>query len=338
MSNAPSASQRKPATGAPDRSSTAPAIHAVGLTTRFGDLVAVDHLDLTVNRGEVYGFLGPNGSGKSTTIRMLCGLMLPSGGDIDVLGCKIPRDAETLKRHIGYMTQRFTLYEDLTVLENLSFLAAVHEVPRGAARARIEELLERYWLTDQRNQLAGTMSGGQRQRLALAGTVLHKPDLLFLDEPTSAVDPQSRREFWDSLFELADAGTTLLVSTHYMDEAERCTRLAILDAGRIVADGTPRELLERVPGRTVLVETDDPRRAQRALTGFEGVIALAQIGTALRVLAADKPDLERRIEERLRSEGVDAKVVPTPPNLEDVFVAATLKQKEKAKDTKEEAA
>jgi ABC-2 type transport system ATP-binding protein len=224
------------------------------------------------------------------------------------------------------------------VLENLSFLAAVHEVPRRDARARIEELLKRYWLTEQRTQLAGTMSGGQKQRLALAGTVLHKPDLLFLDEPTSAVDPQSRREFWDSLFELADAGTTLLVSTHYMDEAERCTRLAILDAGRIVADGTPRELLERLPGRTVLVETHDPRRAQQALAGFEGVIALAQIGTALRVLAASVPDLERRISERLRSEGVEAKVAPIAPNLEDVFVSATQKEKEKRKDAKEEAA
>jgi ABC-2 type transport system ATP-binding protein len=315
---------------APATAADRPAIRAAGLTKRFGNLVAVDRLDLTVNRGEVYGFLGPNGSGKSTTIRMLCGLLSPSSGDIEVLGCKIPRDAETLKRHIGYMTQRFTLYEDLTVLENLSFLAAVHEVPRRATRARIDELLKRYWLTEQRNQLAGTMSGGQRQRLALAGTVLHKPDLLFLDEPTSAVDPQSRRDFWDSLFELADTGTTLLVSTHYMDEAERCTRLAILDAGRIVADGTPRELLERLPGRTVLVETDDPRRAQRALTGFEGVIALAQIGTALRVLAAQSPDLERRIDEKLRSEGLDAKVAPISPNLEDVFVAATLKKKERS--------
>jgi ABC-2 type transport system ATP-binding protein len=336
MSGAPSASQPKPEGGTSGRSADEPAIRAVGLTKRFGQLVAVDHLDLTVNRGEVYGFLGPNGSGKSTTIRMLCGLLSPSSGDIEVLGCKIPRDAETLKRHIGYMTQRFTLYEDLTVLENLSFLAAVHEVPRRDARARIEELLKRYWLTEQRTQLAGTMSGGQKQRLALAGTVLHKPDLLFLDEPTSAVDPQSRREFWDSLFELADSGTTLLVSTHYMDEAERCTRLAILDAGRIVADGTPRELLERLPGRTLLVETHDPRRAQNALNGFEGVIALAQIGTALRVLAAAAPDLERRIGERLRSEGVEAKVAPIAPNLEDVFVSAT--QKEKRTDAKEEAA
>ena len=337
MSAAPSAPQREPAGGTPDRSADEPAIRAAGLTKRFGHLLAVDHLDLTVNRGEVYGFLGPNGSGKSTTIRMLCGLLLPTGGEIEVLGCKIPRDAETLKRHIGYMTQRFTLYEDLTVLENLSFLAAVHEVPRAAARARIEELLERYWLTEQRTQLAGTMSGGQKQRLALAGTVLHKPDLLFLDEPTSAVDPQSRREFWDSLFELADAGTTLLVSTHYMDEAERCTRLAILDEGRVVADGTPRELLERLPGRTVLVETDDPRRAQQALTGFAGVIALAQIGTALRVLAARDDNLESRISERLRSEGVDAKVAPIAPNLEDAFVAATLKQKTQGEEIEEDA-
>ena len=338
MTAAPSESRLEPAGGTPDRSADAPAIRAVGLTKRFGQLVAVDHLDLTVNRGEVYGFLGPNGSGKSTTIRMLCGLMLPSGGEIDVLGCKIPRDAEKLKRRIGYMTQKFSLYEDLTVEENLSFLASVHELSGAAARARIAELLERYWLTEQRKQLAGTMSGGQKQRLALAGTVLHKPDLLFLDEPTSAVDPQSRRDFWDSLFALADAGTTLLVSSHYMDEAERCTRLAILDAGKIVADGTPRELMDRLPGRTMLVETDDPRRAQRALTGFEGVIALAQIGTALRVLASDSPDLEKRIGERLRSESVEAKVAPIPPNLEDVFVAATLKQKEKGKETKEKAA
>ena len=216
-----------------------------------------------MRRREVYGFLGPNGSGKSTTIRMLCGLLNPTAGEIDVLGCQIPRDAEALKRRIGYMTQRFSLYEDLTVDENLAFLAAVHDMPRAKARPRIDEL-HRALLAraEQRKQLAGTLSGGQKQRLALAGTVLHKPDLLFLDEPTSAVDPQSRREFWDSLFELADQGTTLLVSTHYMDEAERCTRLAILDRGRIVADGTPHELMAGLPGRTLLVET--PRAAPRA--------------------------------------------------------------------------
>ena len=301
------------------------AIHATGLSKRFGHVVAVDGLNLTVRRREVYGFLGPNGSGKSTTIRMLCGLLNPTSGDIDVLGHRIPRDAEALKRRIGYMTQRFSLYEDLTVDENLAFLAAIHDMPRAKARPRIDELVERFWLTKQRKQLAGTLSGGQKQRLALAGTVLHKPDLLFLDEPTSAVDPQSRREFWDSLFDLADQGTTLLVSTHYMDEAERCTRLAILDRGRIVADGTPHELMAGLPGRTLLVETPEPRRAQRALHDLPGVIALAQIGTSLRVLGGTDGDLEERIDARLREANVVGTVEATAPNLEDVFVADTVK-------------
>ena len=307
------------------------AIRATGLTKRFGHVVAVDKLDLTVRRREVYGFLGPNGSGKSTTIRMLCGLLNPTAGDIDVLGCKIPRDAEALKRRIGYMTQRFSLYEDLTVDENLAFLAAIHDMPRAKARPRIEELIERFWLGSQRKQLAGTLSGGQKQRLALAGTVLHKPDLLFLDEPTSAVDPQSRREFWESLFELADEGTTLLVSTHYMDEAERCTRLAILDRGRIVADGTPHHLLASLPGRTWLVTTSEPRRAHRALDDLPGVIAVAQIGTSLRVLGSSDGDLKQRLEARLRETG-GATVEPTAPNLEDVFVAATVKSRGDARE------
>jgi ABC-2 type transport system ATP-binding protein len=305
------------------------AIHAQGLTKRFGALVAVDGLNLTVQRREVYGFLGPNGSGKSTTIRMLCGLLNPSSGEIDVLGNNIPRDAEALKKRIGYMTQRFSLYEDLTVEENLSFLAAVHAVPHAAARTRIAELLERYWLVDQRKQLAGTLSGGQKQRLALAGTVLHKPDLLFLDEPTSAVDPQSRREFWDSLFELADEGTTLLVSTHYMDEAERCTRLAILDHGRIVADGSPRALMDGLPSRTWLVETDEPRRAQAVLRDLPEVTAVAQIGASLRVLATAAPGFEQHAAAHLHGAGLTVAVYTTAPNLEDVFVAATAKAAER---------
>jgi ABC-2 type transport system ATP-binding protein len=308
------------------------AIQARGLSKRFGSVIAVDGLDLTVRRREVYGFLGPNGSGKSTTIRMLCGLMNPTAGEIDVLGHRIPRDAEALKRRIGYMTQRFSLYEDLTVDENLGFLAAVHDLPRHQARSRIDALVERFWLTKQRKQLAGTMSGGQKQRLALAGTVLHKPDLLFLDEPTSAVDPQSRREFWDSLFELADEGTTLLVSTHYMDEAERCTRLAILDRGRIVADGTPYELMAGLPGRTWLIATGEPRRAQHALRDVPGVLALAQIGNSLRVLGAAESELEQRLSARLDAAGVAGRVETTAPNLEDVFVAATTKPKESARE------
>ena len=302
-----------------------PAIEARGLTRRFGDLVAVDQVDLTVAKSQVYGFLGPNGSGKSTTIRMLCGLLSPTAGDIQVLGLKIPQQAEQLKRRIGYMTQKFSLYEDLSVLENLEFLAAVHDLPRTRARSRIDDLLQRYWLADRRDQLAGTMSGGQKQRLALAGAVLHGPELLFLDEPTSAVDPQSRREFWDSLFELADAGTTILVSTHYMDEAERCHRLAILDQGRLVADGAPRELCARLPYAVWLVDCGQPRRAQQALQQQAGIVALAQIGAELRVLAANTAWDADALMGHLRSSGIDAQVRRGDPNLEDVFVAATRK-------------
>ena len=282
-------------------------IRARGLTKRFGDFTAVDTLDLDVRRAEVFGFLGPNGSGKSTTIRMLCGLLSPSAGEIDVLGCRIPQDAEALKRRIGYMTQKFSLYDDLSVGENLDFLAAVHGLPKREARQRIDELLMLYHLDDRRRQLAGTLSGGQKQRLALAGAVLHKPDLLFLDEPTSAVDPQSRRDFWDSLFELAEAGTTLLVSTHYMDEAERCTRLGILDEGRLAADGSPEELLAQLPGTSLLVECEQPRQAQRTLQGGEGILALAQIGASLRVLVEEGQSASD-ISTRLHEAGIDAEV------------------------------
>jgi ABC-2 type transport system ATP-binding protein len=306
-----------------DLPSAEPVIRARGLSKRFGPVRAVDRLDLDVRYGEVYGFLGPNGSGKSTTIRMLCGLMLPTEGEINVLGLAIPEESEALKRRIGYMTQKFSLYEDLNVRENLSFLAAIHGLGGKRARRRIDEVVERYWLKDLERQLAGTLSGGQKQRLSLAGTVLHEPDLLFLDEPTSAVDPQSRREFWDSLFELADSGTTLLVSTHYMDEAERCTRLAILDHGRIAVDGAPHDLLTNLPGRTWLLQAADLRGVQRALQGQAQVLSVAQIGASLRVLSEDSDAAEAAIEARLREAGLAVKLRSAPPNLEDVFVAAT---------------
>ncbi|MDE1885437.1 MAG: ABC transporter ATP-binding protein [Xanthomonadaceae bacterium] len=296
---------------------------ARGLTRTFGKVTAVDRLDLTVGRAQVYGFLGPNGSGKSTTIRMLCGLLLPSAGEIQVLGYRIPEQAEALKRRIGYMTQKFSLYDDLTVRENLEFVAAVHELDRARSRTRVAELLARYWLGELRDQLAGTLSGGQKQRLALAAAVLHAPELLLLDEPTSAVDPQSRREFWDSLFALTDAGTTILVSTHYMDEAERCHRLAILDRGRLVADGTPRELADALPGQVFVIDCINPRAAQDALAQFPEIAAMAQIGASLRVLGSDGADLRTRIAARLRTAGIVAQVETARPNLEDVFVAAT---------------
>jgi ABC-2 type transport system ATP-binding protein len=299
------------------------AIRAHGLTKRFGTLVAVDHVDLAVPKRQVYGFLGPNGSGKSTTIRMLCGLLTPSEGTIDVLGLSIPSQAEALRTRIGYMTQKFSLFDDLTVRENLEFMADVQALARAKARQRVAELIDEYRFSDRQRQLAGTLSGGQKQRLALACAVIHEPELLFLDEPTSAVDPESRRDFWEKLFELTDKGTTLLVSTHYMDEAERCHRIAILDHGALVADGTPMELTAGLDGRTLLVAASDPRRAQQAIVHIEGVISVAQIGNSLRVLTDGRDDVQRNVADALARAGQRGDVEPVHASLEDVFVAAT---------------
>jgi ABC-2 type transport system ATP-binding protein len=302
------------------------AISARGLTKQFGKLVAVDHVDLTVPRSHVYGFLGPNGSGKSTTIRMLCGLLTPTAGEIEVLGLSVPRQAEALRRRIGYMTQKFSLFEDLSVRENLEFLAAAHDVSKARSRQRVDELIEQYDFADRQRQLAGTMSGGQKQRLALAGAVVHEPELLFLDEPTSAVDPESRRNFWEKLFQLADDGATILVSTHLMDEAERCHRLAILDTGRLVADGTPLELMGALEGRIVEVTTAQARRVQRALLGQPGVLSVAQIGSNVRVLTTAGEAVTGSVRRALDDAGLQGEVATVAPNLEDVFVEATRKQ------------
>ena len=316
------------------------AIHARGVTKRFGDQIAVDHVDLDVPAQRVFGFLGPNGSGKSTMIRMLCGLLTPSDGDIEVLGLRIPEQAEALRKRIGYMTQKFSLFDDLSVRENLEFLAAIQGVPKAKTKGRIDELVEQYHFKDRQKQLAGTMSGGQKQRLALACAVIHEPELLFLDEPTSAVDPESRRDFWEKLFELADIGTTLLVSTHLMDEAERCHHLAILDRGKLVADGTPGELTKQIEGRTLCVEAADPRRVQRTLVDVEGVLGVAQVGNVLRVLVDEvaKADAQQRIDAALAKAGQEADVAVAPPNLEDVFVAATRSHARDASAAKERAA
>jgi len=306
---------------APD--ATGVAIHTRGLTKRFGSLVAVDHVDLDVPKRSVYGFLGPNGSGKSTTIRMLCGLLMPSEGDIQVLGLPIPKDAEALRRRIGYMTQKFSLFDDLTVRENLEFMAAIQDVPRLMLKSRVDALVAQFHFGDMQGQLAGTMSGGQKQRLALAVAIVHTPELLFLDEPTSAVDPESRRDFWDRLFELADGGTTLLVSTHYMDEAERCHALAILDQGRLVANGTPADLTAALQGRTLMVSASQPRQVRHALTGQPGILSVAQIGNTLRVLGDGQGDPSGDVRDALAKAGIQAELSAIEPNLEDVFVAAT---------------
>ena len=304
-------------------------IRARGLTKRFGQLTAVDHLDLDVPRAIIYGFLGPNGSGKTTAIRMLCGLLTPTEGKASVLGVEVPGDAAALKARIGYMTQKFSLYGDLTVLENLHFIANVYAYPRARRRARIDDLVARYDLGRQRKQLAGTMSGGQKQRLALACAVLNEPELLLLDEPTSAVDPKSRRDFWAKLFELADGGTTILVSTHYMDEAERCHRLAILDHGTKVADGSPADLQARTGMSVVEVVADDPAMAQSRLQALDEVRSVTQLGIRLRVLLPERvADPAALVEAALASNGLQAECRRVSASLEDVFVAVTLDEGE----------
>ena len=301
------------------------AIESRGLSKHFGDLKAVSELDLKVPRGQIYGFLGPNGSGKSTTIRMLCGLLTPTEGSATVLDTEIPGNARYLKPKIGYMTQKFSLFGDMTVFENLQFMAEIYSFPKASRTARIDELLEKYDLVDQRRQLAATMSGGQKQRLALACAVLHHPELLLLDEPTSAVDPQSRRDFWANLFRLAEGGTTILVSTHYMDEAERCHRLAILDHGVKVADGTPQQLQANTGMHIIEVLADDPYRAQEALDDGDEIASVTQLGMRLRVLIPVQiEDPLGKVKGLLDGHGVPAEVRMTTASLEDVFVAVTL--------------
>jgi len=301
------------------------AIRARGLSKVFGDLRAVDRLDLDVPRASIYGFLGPNGSGKSTTIRMLCGLLTPTEGGANVLGIEVPGDAKLLKPRIGYMTQKFSLFGDMTVLENLQFIAEIYSIPAGRRAQRIDEVLEHYDLVEQRRQFAGTMSGGQKQRLALGCAVLHKPELLLLDEPTSAVDPQSRRDFWANLFRLAEAGTTILVSTHYMDEAERCHRLAILDHGVKVADGAPQDLQQSTGMNVIEVLADDPYHAQKAISTLPIVASVTQLGIRLRVLIPTSfGDALEQVQKVLSSHNISADAQLSSASLEDVFVAVTL--------------
>ncbi len=310
---------------------------ASGLSRKFGSLLAVNNINLKIPTGSIYGFLGPNGSGKSTTIRMLCGLLTPSSGTVEVLGLQIPKQAEILKHQIGYMTQRFSLYDDLTVKENLSFVGEIYAIPRKQRKQRVTELLKEFELLDRAKQRAGTLSGGQRQRLALAAAILHKPSLLLLDEPTSAVDPQNRRDFWATLFALAEQGTTILVSTHYMDEAERCHRLAILDEGVIVADGEPKFLGENIDMRVYEVVAEKTNEARIALLNLTEVFSVTQVGLHLRVLMPKSiADSLALVEGMLHSSGILGTVSEIEPNLEDVFVAVTEKHRQEDKPISQE--
>jgi ABC-2 type transport system ATP-binding protein len=293
-----------------------PAIDVEGLTKRFDGKVAVDHFSLRVERGQIYGFLGPNGSGKTTTIRMLCGLLTPDEGRGTCLGYDILTQSERIKREVGYMTQRFSLYEDLSIAENLDFVARVYAVPdRGR---RIGAALESLGLTERRGQLAGTLSGGWKQRLALAACLLHDPQLLLLDEPTAGVDPGARRDFWEHIHMLAHGGITILVSTHYMDEAERCHALAYIAYGKLLTHGTTREVIEHAGLATWSIEGADLMTLAGELRGLPGVEMVAPFGTALHVSGTDAVALERSLAPLAGRAGLALRKVA--PGLEDVFI------------------
>ena len=293
-----------------------PAIRVSGLVKRFGDKTVVDHIAIEVPRGAIFGFLGPNGSGKTTTIRMLCGLLTPDAGEGACLGFDIRREAREIKRRVGYMTQRFGLYEDMTVRENLEFIGRMYDVLPLAART--EEILARFGFVERQRQLAGTLSGGWKQRLALAGCIMHRPELLLLDEPTAGVDPNARREFWEMIHALSADGVTVLVSTHYMDEAERCHRIAYLAWGKLLLEGTVAEVVEGSGLVTWSVAGPELAALQEDLKRRPGVEMAAAFGTALHVTGIDEAALERAIapfrdDLRYRWEKIE-------PSLEDVFI------------------
>jgi ABC-2 type transport system ATP-binding protein len=306
-----------------------PAVATRGLTKRFGPVLAVDHIDLVVQAGELYGFLGPNGAGKSTTLRMLCGILVPTEGDGAVLGFDLRRDPEPIKSAIGYMSQRFSLYDDLTVLENLTFYARVYMVPRAERPPRIDRMLRLADLGGRERQLAGQLSGGYRQRLALACALVHGPRLVFLDEPTAGVDPVSRRTFWALIRRLADAGTTILVTTHYMDEAELCDTLGFIYQGRLIAQGSPDRIKSDAFGRTVMeLEVDDVRQAAESLGDWDRIEEVVRVGTRLRVIVTTAALGADALAVFLGARGIAVRWArQVEPSVEDLFVSFVDKER-----------
>ena len=292
------------------------AIEVTGLVKRFGPRTVVDHVSMTVGEGEIVGFLGPNGSGKTTTIRIMCGLLTPDEGEGKVLGYNLRTEGLKIKREVGYMTQRFSFYEDLTIEENLEFVARLYDLrPAGEHVART---LDNLGLTSRRDQLAGTLSGGWKQRLALAACIMHQPRLLLLDEPTAGVDPKARREFWDEIHRLARGGLTVLVSTHYMDEAERCHRISYISYGKLLASGTVDEVIRDAGLTTFIISGDDLSEVAIELEGKPGVEQIAPFGATLHVVGSEQgcaDSLARQAEGR---EGIT--VEPGETSLEDVFI------------------
>ena len=301
--------------GAP--SASAPLVIDVdGLTKRFGTKTVVDHFSMQVRRGQIYGFLGPNGSGKTTTIRMLCGLLTPDEGRGTCLGYDILRDSALIKREVGYMTQRFSLYEDLSIAENLDFIARVYGV--ADRKRRVDEAIARLGLAKRRTQLAGALSGGWKQRVALAACLLHDPQLLLLDEPTAGVDPGARRDFWDHIHDLAHSGITVLVSTHYMDEAERCHELAYIAYGKLLTHGTVADVVRQAGLSTWALEGANLNALAGELRGAPGVEMVVPFGNVLHVSGTDAPALAQAVDGAVRRSGVRATQVAS--GLEDVFI------------------
>lgn len=297
-----------------------PAIVARQLTKRFGAFVAVDHVDFTIAPGEIMGFIGPNGAGKSTIIRMLCGLLKPSEGQILVAGIDVARQPEAARQHIGYMSQKFSLYGDLSVRENLQFFGGIYRVPPDKLAERMRYAIGMAGLTGREDDLVSALAGGWKQRLALGCAILHNPPILFLDEPTSGVDPISRRRFWDLIHDLAANDVAILVTTHYMDEAEYCDRVVLINQGRIVASGSPAELKHTsLGGQMFLVECGATGQALHVLTAGRGIRDVAAFGDALHVLT-DGAD-EAAVRALLTAAGIaDVRISPIAPGLEDVFV------------------
>jgi ABC-2 type transport system ATP-binding protein len=305
------------------------------LVKRFGAFVAVDHVSFRIRRGEIMGFLGPNGAGKSTIIRILCGLLRPSGGRATIAGIDVSRDPEGVRQHIGYMSQKFSLYRDLTVEENLRFFGGVYSVPRAELGERIRFAVDMAGLAGRENALVAALAGGWQQRLALGCAVLHRPPILFLDEPTSGVEPASRRRFWDLIHSLASDGVTVLVSTHYMDEAEYCHRIALINHGRLIATGSPAQLRETaLGGELLLVACDALGSTLAALQGAPDVLDCSVFGDALHILVRSAANSLRDLPGFLAAKGLNpGRMAPIAPSLEDVFVqliAADAKQRRAA--------
>jgi len=299
------------------------AVQVINLTKKFGDFAAVDGISFDIRRGEIFGFLGPNGAGKTTTIRMLLGLLRPTSGRATVLGFDVVRQAEEIRRNIGYMSQRFSLYQDLTVSENLDFYGHTYGVRGQRLRERKQFVVEMAGLKGRERELTRNLSGGWKQRLALGAAILHEPQMLFLDEPTAGVDPISRRAFWDLLYRLADEGTTILVTTHYMDEAEHCQRLAFIHGGRIIARGSPAEIkLNEMRGQVIEIDCDRPEVAIGVLRAMGGFDEVALYGALIHVVAEQVGTRQADIAQALAEAGVDVRTLDViAPSLEDVFIS-----------------